>query len=111
MGTLRVEKENAIRTEAERKRHEIEQKRREVELSMAARDHHLDAAQRDLRNRSEELDTLTLAEKTSTSEYTQRRDDVVRQRDDKLLREESARALRPIARPPSDGAKKRKEEQ
>jgi circadian clock protein KaiC len=109
MGTLRVERENAIRTEAERKRHEIEQKRREVELSMAQRDHHLDAAQRDLRNRSEELDTLTLAEKTSTSEYTQRRDDVVRLRDDKLLREELARAFSPIVKLPSDGAKKGKD--
>ena len=86
MGTLRIEKENAIRTEAERKRHEIEHKRREVELIMAERDHRLEAAQRELRNRSEELDTLTLAEKATTSEQTQRQDEVVRTRDRKLVR-------------------------
>ena len=96
MGTLRIEKENAIRTEGERRRHQIELKRREVDLSIAKRDQQLEAAQRDLRNRSEELDTLTLAEKTSTSEYTQRQDEVVRQRDNQMLRAQS-NASKPVS--------------
>ena len=108
MGALRIEKENANRTEAERKRHEIEQKRREVDLSMAARDHHLEAAQRDLRDRSEELDTLTLAEKTSTSEHTQRQDEVVHQRDGQLLREQSAGSKPANGKPAATKAKKRR---
>lgn len=107
MGTLRIEKENAVRTEGERKRHEIEQKRREVELSMAARDLRLEAAQRDLRDRSEELDTLRLAEKTSTSEQTQRQDEVVRRRDDQLLREQPARS-RPAGRKLASAAVKKR---
>jgi circadian clock protein KaiC len=107
MGTLRIERENAVRTEAERKRHEIEYKRREVELTMAERDHHLDVAQRDLRDRSEELDTLRLAEKTSTSEHTQRQDEVVRRRDDKLLREQSPRSEPATSKPASAAVKKR----
>jgi circadian clock protein KaiC len=108
MGALRVEKENAMRTEAERKRHEIEYKRREVELTMAERDHHLEAAQRDLRNRSDELSTLTLAEETSTSEHTQRQDEVVRQRDDRLLRQHSTRSAPATGKPASAGVKKRR---
>ena len=62
MGTLRLERENELRTRTERKRHEIEQKRREVELIRAERNHRLEAAQRELRNCSEELEALTLAE-------------------------------------------------
>ena len=92
MGTLRIEKENALRVEAERKRHEIEQKRREVDLIIAERDHRLEAAQLDLHNCSEELDTLTLAEKTRATEHTQRLDDVVRTRDRKLVREQTGGA-------------------
>jgi circadian clock protein KaiC len=105
MGTLRVEKENAMRTEGERKRHEIDQKRREVELIMADRDHRLEATQRDLRNRSEELDTLTLAEQTSTDESTQRQDDVVGKRDGELLQPQSGRAKPGRRTPARDGAK------
>jgi circadian clock protein KaiC len=103
MGALRIEKENAMRTEAERKRHEIEQRRRELELVMAERDHHLEAAQRELRNRTEELETLTLAEKTSSDEATQRQDEVVRKRDGKLLEEQSDRS-----KPASAEVKKRR---
>jgi circadian clock protein KaiC len=105
MGTLRIEKENTMRTEAERKRHEIEYKRREVELTMAERDHRLEAAQRDLRNRSEELDTLTLAEQTSTDESNGRHDDVVRKRDGELLQEQSDRAKPDRRKPAPVGAK------
>jgi circadian clock protein KaiC len=108
MGTLRIEKENAMRTETARKRHEIEQKRREVHLIIAERDHHLEAAQRDLRNRSEELDTLTLAEKTSTHESTERQDEVVRKRDGELLQEQSERAKPGNAKPVSTATKKRR---
>jgi circadian clock protein KaiC len=86
MGTLRIEKENAVRTMAERKRHEIDHQRREVELIMAERDLRLVGAQRDLIDCSEELDALALAQKTSTSESTQRQDAVVRKRDRKLVR-------------------------
>ena len=107
MGTLRIEKENAVRTEAERKRHEIELKRREVELSMAERDLRLEAAQRELRDRSEELDKLRLAEKTSASERTQRQDEVVRRRDGQLLREQPARAKAAGRKPATTGLKKR----
>jgi circadian clock protein KaiC len=89
MGTLRIERENAMRTEAERKHREIEHKREELELIMAERDHRLEVAQRDLLSRSEELETLRLAEKTSTNEATQRQDDVVRKRDGELLHEQS----------------------
>jgi hypothetical protein len=103
MGALRIEKENAVRTEGERKHHEIEQRRRELELIMAERDHHLEAAQRELRNRTEELETLKLAEKTSSDEATQRQDEVVRKRDDKLLEEQSDRS-----KPASAGVKKRR---
>ena len=88
MGTLRIEKENAVRAEHTRKRDEIEHKRREVEVIMAERDLRLEAAQRDLRNRSEELDTLTLAEKTSTDEAALRQDTAVRTRDRTLVREQ-----------------------
>ncbi len=105
MGTLRIEKENAMRAEAERKRHEIEHKRREVELVIAERDHRLEGTQRDLRNRTEELDTLTLAEQTSTDESTQRQDGVVEKRDGKLLREQSGR-VKPAPRKPSSRAVK-----
>src|SRR4030095_7736774 len=107
MGALRIEKENAMHTEAERKRHEIEQRRRELELVMAERDHHLEAAQRELRNRSEELETLTLAEKTSSNEATQRQDEVVRKRDGEVLHEQSVRSKPAVRKPASAGAKKR----
>ena len=106
MGTLRIEKENTMRAEAGRKRQEIEQKRREVELTMAERDHRLEGAQRDLRNRSEELDTLTLAEQTSTDESTQRQDGVVGKRDGKLLQEQSDRSKPGNGKRASAGAKK-----
>jgi circadian clock protein KaiC len=88
MGTLRIEKENAVRVEAERKRIEKEQKQREVELILAERDLRLVNAQRDLLNCSEELDVLALAEATNASEGHQRQDEVVRKRDNKLVREQ-----------------------
>jgi len=89
MGTLRIEKENAVRTLAERKRHEVDHKRREVELILAARDLRLAGTQRDLLDCSEELDTLARAEMTITSEGTQRQDAVVRKRDNELVKEQA----------------------
>jgi len=107
MGALRIEKENAMRAEGERKRHEIEQKRRDVELIMTERDHRLEAAQRDLQNRSEEIGTLTRAEETSTDESTQRQDNVVRKRDGELLQEQAPRAKPGNDKPASVAVKKR----
>ena len=107
MGTLRIEKENAMRAEAERKHGEIDQKRRELELIMAERDHRMENAQRDLLIRSEELTMLRLAEKTSSVEATQRQDDVVRKRDGKLLNEQSVRPPSPAQTPVSAKVKKR----
>jgi circadian clock protein KaiC len=88
MGTLRIEKENAVRTAAERKRHEADHKRREVELILAERDLGLAGAQRDLLDCSEALNDLAAAHTTSAMERTQRQDSVVRMRDDKLVREQ-----------------------
>lgn len=108
MGTLRIEKENAVRAEHTRKLDEIEHKRREVELIMAERDLRLEAAQRDLRNRSEQIDTLTLAEKTSTDERALRQDTAVRKRDSKLVREQPGGAKPAGGKPraPSKAEKK-----
>lgn len=92
MGTLRIEKENAVHAEHDRMRHAIEHKRGEVELILAERDLQLDGAQRDLRNRAAELDSLRLSEKRKTSEHTQRRDEVVRERDRKLVNEQTGGA-------------------
>ena len=54
---------------------------------MKAASQSLVAAQRDLLQRAEELDTLTLAEKKRRDAGLQRRDETIRQNDDKLLRE------------------------
>jgi circadian clock protein KaiC len=104
MGTLRIERENAVRTEGERKHQEIEQRRRELELAMAERDHCLETAQRELRNRSEELETLTLAEKTRTDEATQRQDEAVRKRDGEFI----SRTVRPLEAGTAEVKKRRK---
>jgi circadian clock protein KaiC len=106
MGTLRMEKENAMDTETIRKRHEIGQKRREMEQTMTERDHHLVAAQRDLQKRTDELDTLTLAEERRSDEGTHAQDEVERQRDDKRLREQATRSKPAIEKPASTDGKK-----
>jgi circadian clock protein KaiC len=107
MGTLRIEKENAMRAEAERMRHEIEQKRREIEVILAERDLRLEAAQRDLRDRSEELDRLRSAQRTSIEEGILRQDEMVHQRDGDLLRK-SAPAARPATRKPTSAKTKKR---
>jgi circadian clock protein KaiC len=106
MGALRIEKENAMHTETSRKRHEIDGKRRELEQTMTERDHHLVAAQRDLRNRTDELDTLTLAEERCGEESTQRQDEVVRERDGKLVREQATSSEPAVEKPASTDGKK-----
>lgn len=103
MGTLRMEKESAVQMETNLKRHEIDQKRREVEHTMTARDLNLEAAERDmqtrtdkldtasladLRKRTDELDALTRAEERRGEEGTQRQDEAVRERDEKVLRQQ-----------------------
>lgn len=108
MGTLRIEKENAMRSEAERKHSEIEQKRRELELVMAERDHHMETAQRDLLIRSEELTALRLAERASTNEAIQRQDEVVRERDGKLLHEQSEHPKPAVGKSASARTQKRR---
>jgi circadian clock protein KaiC len=108
MGTLRIEKENAMRAEADRKHGEIEQKRRELELIMAERDHRLEAAQRDLLIRSEELTMLRHAEKTSSNEAAQRQDGVVWKRDGELLHQQSELSKSAIRKLVSAKAKKRR---
>jgi len=107
MGTLRIEKENAMRAEAERKRHEIKQKGRELELVTADRDLQFETAQRGLRTRSEELDALRRAEKTSADEHTQRRDEVARRRDGKLVREQAPAKRQPAADGRKNGGKRK----
>lgn len=92
MGTLRLEKENAMRAEAQRKRHEIERKRREVDLVLAQRDLQLEAAHRDLCERGEELEALRTAETAAARERTQRQDVEVSKRDAAVLRQQTVPA-------------------
>ena len=98
MGTLRLEKEKAIRAETERKRREIEQKRREVDLLLRERDMRLDGAQSDLRTRAEELDALALAEKAHSERSNEREDEVVRKRDGELLEEQASQGIAPAGK-------------
>ena len=105
LGTLRIEKENALHTETSRKRDEIDQKRREVELIMAERDNHLEAAVRDLRNRSEELDGPPRTEETRNTEGTPRKEEGMRDR--KLPREPSTPQKPLLAEPASAAVKQR----
>ena len=111
MGTLRMEKENGQRTETSRKRHEIDGKRRELERMMKERDHQIDAAQRDLRDRCEELEVLTLAEQTSAAESTQREDGVVRKRDGATVQKQANGSKRIAAKPAAAAANKRTKRQ
>ena len=107
MGALRVEKENGQRKEASRKRHEIDGKRRELEQIMKERDHQIEAAQRDLRDRCEQLEVLEIAEQTSAAESTQREDDVVRKRDGATVQKQAKRAKYRPAKPASNGPERR----
>lgn len=102
MGTLRLEKENAVHMAVGRKRNELDQKRREVKQSVAEGDQHIEAAQRDLQNRSEELDGLTLTSEESSTP----RSEVVRQHNDKLVRERSTHSEPGDGNSASDGSAK-----
>jgi circadian clock protein KaiC len=88
MGTLRIEKENAVRAERERLREEIEQKSRELEIARLDRDLRLEAAERDLQSRSGKLELLTRTSVLLSDEGALRQDDVVRRRDSKLVRDQ-----------------------
>jgi circadian clock protein KaiC len=99
MGSLRIEKENAMRAESERRHHKIEQKQREMELIAAERDHRLDGAQCDPQNRSEEIDTFTLAKKMSGSEHARRQHEVVRKRNRARVRAPSDHPNAPTRKP------------
>jgi circadian clock protein KaiC len=106
MGTLRIEKENGMRAAAQRKQHDIEQRRREIERVVAKRDHQLAAAERDLRNRSEELDTLWPAEKTSDDENIHRESDIAGRRDHDITREQPSRPAPAAEKPVATAEKK-----
>jgi len=58
MGTLRMEKENAVHMEANRRRNEFDESRWKVRQGVADGEQHLEPAQRDLQRRTKELDTL-----------------------------------------------------
>lgn len=107
MGRLRMEKENAVHSQMNRKGDEIDERRRSVELDLAERDHHLAAAQRDPRKRTADFVALTLAEQTRGLEKTQRHDEEVRQREHKVLCDPSVSTGRARTKPASAGVKKR----
>jgi len=85
MGTLRIEKENVVLAEQERLRNEIAQKRREIDIIQLDRNLRLEAARRDLQLRDDELERLTLVSTKLLEEGDLRRDEVVRERDSKLV--------------------------
>lgn len=85
MGTLRIEKENAVSLEHERLSHEIEQKRREIELIQLDRELRVEAVRRDLQTRADELEHLTQAMATNPLAGGLRQDEAVRKRDNKLV--------------------------
>jgi circadian clock protein KaiC len=99
MGTLRLEKETAVQMAVGRKRNELDEKRREVKQSVAEGNQIIEAAQRDLQNRAEELDTLTVTGEESSGQQSAE----VRQHNEKLVREQSARSEPDGAKPASDG--------
>lgn len=88
MGTLRIEKENAVSAGHDRLRQEIDQKRREIELIQLDRDLRVEAARREIQSRDEELERLTRASIVRPANGALRQDDVVRKRDGKLVNEQ-----------------------
>ena len=85
MGTLRRERETAVREE-------IEHKRREVELIQLDRDLRLETARRELKSRDEELARLTRASVTSRGVGGLRQDAAVQKRESKPVREQTGGA-------------------
>ena len=111
MGTLRIEKENAVRAEHERLRSEIAQKRQEIHLIQLDRDLRIEGARREVQACDEELERLNRTSTAQRAEGALRKDEVVRERDSRLVREQTESAKPPggKARPPepdqTDGAK------
>ena len=86
MGTLRIEKENSVSAEHDHLRHEVERKRREVELIQLDRDLRVEAARRDVEVHGQELARLARTGRMRIEEAALRQDEVVRERDSKLVR-------------------------
>ncbi|HET6407665.1 MAG TPA: circadian clock protein KaiC, partial [Chthoniobacteraceae bacterium] len=108
MGTMRIEKETAMHAEVERKQGEIEQKRRELEVIMAERDHRLEAAQRELAIRSEELTTLRHAGRPQNNEALQQEEGTVQKPPYKLLHAQPERSQQGLDEETSAKAKTRR---
>ena len=111
MGTLRIEKENAVRTEHERLRIEISQKREEIHLIQLDRDLRIERARREVQACDEELERLNRTSTAQRAEGALRKDEVVRERDSRLVREQTdgvkptGGKARPAKPNRSDGAK------
>ena len=86
MGTLRIEKENSVSAEHDHLRHEVERKRREVELIQLDRDLRVEGARRDVEVHGQELARLARTGRMRIEEAALRQDEVVRERDSKLVR-------------------------
>ena len=108
MGTLRIEKENAVRAEHERLRSEIAQKRQEIHLIQLDRDLRIEGARREVQACDEELERLNRTSTAQRAGGALRKDEVVRERDSRLVREQTDGAKPPggKAQPEqTDGAK------
>ena len=111
MGTLRIEKENLVRAEHERLHGKIAQKREEIHLIQLDRDLRIEAARREVQACDMEMERLNRTGTAQRSETTLRKDEVVRERDSRLVREQTdgakpsggeARPAKPVQ---TDGAK------
>ncbi len=111
MGTLRIEKENAVRAEHERLRGEIGQKRQEIHLIQLDRDLRIEGARREVQACDEELERLNRTSTAQRAEGALRKDEVVRERDSRLVREQAdgvkppGGKARPAKPDRTDGAK------
>ena len=111
MGTLRIEKENLLRAEHERLRGEIAQKHQEIHLIQLDRDLRIERARREVQACDEEMERLNRTSTAQHSESALRKDEVVRERDSRLVREQRDGAKpasgtgRPAERKQIDGAK------
>ncbi len=111
MGTLRIEKENAVRAEYERLRGEISQKRQEIHLIQLDRDLRIEGARREVQVCDEELERLNRTNDARRAQGALRKDEVVRERDSRLVREQTDGAkppggqARPAEPAQADGAK------
>ena len=89
MGTLRIEKENASQAEHERLRSEVAQKRNEIHLIQFDRDLRIEAARREVQACDEELERLSRVDTARRAEGALRKDEVVRERDSRLVRDQT----------------------